>query len=295
MAAISAALVKELRERTGAGMMECKKALVETDGDLEAAIEHLRKTGQAKADKKAGRTAAEGRIAVAVSEDGKTAGMVEVNCETDFVANDDNFKAFAEAVAQRVLASRPDDAEALSGLALRDGEAATVEEERKALIAKLGENMAVRRCAVVESADQLGVYLHGNRIGVVVAVEGGDQTLAKDLAMHVAASRPICVSEEDVPADVLAKEREIFAAQAAESGKPAEIVAKMVDGRVNKYLKEVTLVGQPFVKDPDTSVEKLLKQAGAKVARFVRLEVGEGVEKKSEDFAAEVMAQVKGS
>jgi len=295
MAAISAALVKELRERTGAGMMECKKALVETDGDLEAAIEHLRKTGQAKADKKAGRTAAEGRVAVAVSEDGKTAGMVEVNCETDFVANDDNFKAFAEAVAQRVLASRPDDAEALSGLALRDGEAATVEEERKALIAKLGENMAVRRCAVVESADQLGVYLHGNRIGVVVAVEGGDQTLAKDLAMHVAASRPICVSEEDVPADVLAKEREIFAAQAAESGKPAEIVAKMVDGRVNKYLKEVTLVGQPFVKDPDTSVEKLLKQAGAKVARFVRLEVGEGVEKKSEDFAAEVMAQVKGS
>ncbi len=295
MAAISAALVKELRERTGAGMMECKKALVETDGDLEAAVEHLRKTGQAKADKKAGRTAAEGRIAIALSGDGKTAGMVEVNCETDFVANDDNFRSFADAVAERVLASRPSNAEELSALALREGDAATVEEERKALVAKLGENMTVRRCALVESAGQLGVYLHGHRIGVVVAVEGGDGDLAKDLAMHVAASRPICVSEEEVPADVLAKEREIFEAQAAESGKPAEIIAKMVDGRIKKYLKEVTLVGQPFVKDPDTNVEKLLKQAGAKVTRFVRLEVGEGVEKKSEDFAAEVMAQVKGS
>ncbi len=292
--AISAALVKELRERTGAGMMECKKALVETNGDIDAAVEQLRKSGQAKADKKAGRTAAEGRIVVATSGDGKQAAIVEVNCETDFVAGDDNFIQFADAVAQRVLADRPADVEALSAMALKDGDAATVEEARKALVAKIGENMAVRRFQVIETGGVLGVYLHGTRIGVVVDLQGGDEDLARDLAMHVAASRPVCVSEADVPADTIAKEREIFAAQAAESGKPEDIVAKMVDGRIKKFLKEITLLGQPFVKDPDTTVEKLLAKGGAQVNGFVRFEVGEGIEKKSENFADEVMAQVRG-
>ncbi|MEJ2508991.1 MAG: translation elongation factor Ts [Gammaproteobacteria bacterium] len=292
--AISAALVKELRERTGAGMMECKKALVETNGDIDAAVEQLRKSGQAKADKKAGRTAAEGRIVVATSGDGKQAAIVEVNCETDFVAGDDNFIQFADAVAQRVLSDRPADVEALSAMALKDGDAATVEEARKALVAKIGENMTVRRFQVIETGGVLGVYLHGTRIGVVVDLQGGDEDLARDLAMHVAASRPVCVSEADVPADTISKEREIFAAQAAESGKPEDIVAKMVDGRIKKFLKEITLLGQPFVKDPDTTVEKLLAKAGAQVNGFVRFEVGEGIEKKSENFADEVMAQVRG-
>ncbi|HKK05182.1 MAG TPA: translation elongation factor Ts [Gammaproteobacteria bacterium] len=292
--AISAALVKELRERTGAGMMECKKALVETNGDIDAAVEQLRKSGQAKADKKAGRTAAEGRIVVATSGDGKQAAIVEVNCETDFVAGDDNFIQFADAVAQRVLADRPADVEALSAMALKDGDAATVEEARKALVAKIGENMTVRRFQVIETGGVLGVYLHGTRIGVVVDLQGDDEDLARDLAMHVAASRPVCVSEADVPADTIAKEREIFAAQAAESGKPEDIVAKMVDGRIKKFLKEITLLGQPFVKDPDTTVEKLLAKGGAQVNGFVRFEVGEGIEKKSENFADEVMAQVRG-
>jgi len=292
--AITAALVKELRERTGAGMMECKKALVETDGDIDAAVEQLRKSGQAKADKKAGRTAAEGRIVVATSGDGKQAAIVEVNCETDFVAGDDNFIGFADAVASRVLADRPADVEALSAMALTDGEATTVEEARKSLVAKIGENMAVRRFQVIETAGTLGVYLHGTRIGVVVDLQGGDTELARDLAMHIAASRPVCVSEADVPAGTIDKEREIFAAQAAESGKPEDIVAKMVEGRIKKYLKEITLLGQPFVKDPDTTVEKLLANAGAQVNGFVRFEVGEGIEKKSENFADEVMAQVRG-
>ena len=292
--AITAALVKELRERTGAGMMECKKALVETNGDIDAAVEQLRKSGQAKADKKAGRTAAEGRIVVATSGDGKQAAIVEVNCETDFVAGDDNFIGFADAVASRVLADRPADVEALSAMALTDGEATTVEEARKSLVAKIGENMAVRRFQVIETAGTLGVYLHGTRIGVVVDLQGGDTELARDLAMHIAASRPVCVSEADVPAGTIDKEREIFAAQAAESGKPEDIVAKMVEGRIKKYLKEITLLGQPFVKDPDTTVEKLLANAGAQVNGFVRFEVGEGIEKKSENFADEVMAQVRG-
>ncbi len=292
--AITAALVKELRERTGAGMMECKKALVETDGDIDAAIEHLRKSGQAKADKKAGRTAAEGRVVVAASADGKTAAIVEVNCETDFVAGDDNFTGFAEAVAQRVLGSRPADVAALAELALADGEATTVEEARKSLIAKIGENIGVRRFSIVEGAERLGVYLHGTRIGVVVSMDGGDDELAKDVAMHVAASRPLCVNESEVPAETLAKEKEIFTAQAAESGKPPEIVEKMVLGRINKYLKEVTLLGQPFIKDPDTTVEKLLAKAGASVKGFVRFEVGEGIEKKADNFVDEVMSQVRG-
>lgn len=290
--AISAALVKELRERTGAGMMECKKALVESDGDIDVAIENLRKSGQAQAAKKAGRTAAEGRIVIEASADAKQAALVEVNSETDFVAKDDNFVQFANAVAARVLAERPADVDALGTLSL-DG--SSVEEARKALVAKIGENIAVRRFVLLETDGVLGIYLHGTRIGVVVDLEGGDEELARDIAMHVAATRPLCVSEEDVSREEIEKEREIYTAQAAESGKPAEIVAKMVEGRIKKFLKENTLVGQPFVKNPDQTIEELLKQAGARVKRFVRFEVGEGIEKKSENFAEEVMAQARGN
>ena len=291
--AISASMVKELRERTGAGMMECKKALVECDGDIDTAIEQLRKSGQAKADKKSGRTAAEGSISVEISADGKTAVLVEVNSETDFVAKDESFIGFSNAVAKRILSDRPADIEALMGLSLDDS-GATVEDARKSLIAKIGENISVRRFEIVESSGCLGLYLHGSRIGVAIALDGGDESLAKDIAMHVAASRPICVSEAEVPTEALDKEREIFSAQAAESGKPEDIIAKMVEGRIKKYLKEVTLLGQPFVKDPDQTVEKLLKSADASVSKMVRLEVGEGIEKKQENFADEVMAQVKG-
>lgn len=290
--AISAALVKELRERTGAGMMECKKALVESEGDVETAIENLRKSGQAQAAKKAGRTAAEGRVVVEATADGKHAAMVEVNSETDFVAKDENFVEFANGVAARVLADRPADVDALAALAM-DGQ--TVEEKRKALVAKIGENIAVRRFVLLDTEGVLGIYLHGTRIGVVVELEGGDQDLARDIAMHVAATRPLCISEADVSREEIEKEREIYTAQAAESGKPPEIVAKMVEGRIKKFLKENTLVGQPFVKNPDQTVEELLKQAGARVQRFVRFEVGEGIEKKSENFAEEVMAQARGN
>ena len=291
--AITASMVKELRERTGAGMMECKKALVETNGDLDAAVEHLRKSGQAKADKKAGRTAAEGRIVIRQDDPGRTAVLLEVNCETDFVAKDENFTAFAEAVADRILKDRPADVEALLALPIDDS-GKSIEEARKELVAKIGENIGVRRFAVVEADGPLGLYLHGQRIGVAVALEGGDEALARDLAMHVAASRPLCISADELPAQVLEKEREIFTAQAQESGKPAEIVEKMVEGKLKKFIKEVTLLGQPFVKDPDQTVEQLLKGAGAEVVRMVRLEVGEGIEKKQENFADEVMAQVKG-
>ena len=291
--AISASMVKELRERTGAGMMECKKALLECDGDIDAAVEQLRKSGQAKADKKAGRTAAEGSITVKISDDRKTAVLLEVNCETDFVAKDDNFIGFSSAIADRILSDQPTDVDTLMSLSL--GESATsIEEARKSLIAKIGENVSVRRFEVIKSSGCLGIYLHGARIGVAIALDGGDESLAKDIAMHVAASRPICVSEDEVPSEALEKEREIFSAQAAESGKPEDIIAKMVDGRIKKYLKEVTLLGQPFVKDPDQTVEKLLKSAGASVSQMIRLEVGEGIEKKQDNFAEEVMAQVKG-
>ncbi|ROR32215.1 translation elongation factor Ts [Inmirania thermothiophila] len=286
---ITAALVKELRERTGAGMMECKKALVETGGDIEAAIELMRKSGQAKADKKAGRVAAEGIIAVA--RDGGAVALVEVNSETDFVAKDEHFVRFAEAVAQAALEKAPADLEALLALPLDGG---SVEEARRELVAKVGENIQVRRFARIDSDGVLGVYRHGTRIGVVVELAGGDETLARDLAMHVAASRPQWVRDEEVPEAVLAKEREIYAAQAADSGKPAHIVEKMVEGRLRKWLAEVTLLGQPFVKDPDQTVGELVRKAGAEVRRFVRLEVGEGIEKRQEDFAAEVMAQARG-
>jgi elongation factor Ts len=293
--AITAALVKELRERTGAGMMECKKALVETDGDIEAAIELMRKSGQAKAAKKAGRTAAEGVIVVKTSPDDRKAVMVEVNCETDFVAKDQNFASFAEAVAERALHGDAADVDSLMAQPLHEGEDTTIEETRQALIAKIGENMNVRRFVRLESSGTIGSYLHGVRIGVLVDLEGGDQELGRDLAMHIAASNPLCVDEDQVPADLLAKEREIAEAQAKDSGKPPEIVSKMVEGRIRKWLAEVTLVGQPFVKDPDTKVGKLLKDRGARLVTFRRYEVGEGIEKKQENFADEVMAQVRGS
>ena len=293
--AITASMVKELRERTGAGMMECKKALVETDGDVEAAIELMRKSGQAKAAKKAGRTAAEGVIVVNRSSDAKRAVMVEVNCETDFVAKDDNFASFADAVAERVLNSDAADVEALMAAPLHDGEDTTIEEARQALIAKIGENMNVRRFVRLESSGLIASYRHGVRIGVMVDIEGGDEELGRDLAMHIAASNPVCVTEDQVSPTLLAKEREIAEAQAAESGKSPEIVTKMVEGRIRKWLAEITLVGQPFVKDPDVKVGKLLKSKGASVVAFRRYEVGEGIEKKQENFAEEVMAQVRGS
>jgi len=291
--AITAALVKELRERTGAGMMECKKALVETGGDIDAAIEAMRKSGLAKADKKAGRTAAEGLIVFKASEDGKQAVMVEVNCETDFVTKGDDFINFANSVAETALKTQPADIDALLATPIDGGD--TVADTTKALIAKIGENMNVRRFVKRSTEGVLGCYLHGGRIGVMVELEGGDEALARDIAMHIAASNPACVSEDDVPAEMIEKEKEIFAAQAAESGKPPEIVEKMVGGRIKKFLKEVTLLGQPFVKDPDQTVGQLVDKAGARVIGFDRLEVGEGIEKKTENFAEEVMAQAKGT
>jgi elongation factor Ts len=293
--AITASLVKELRDRTGSGMMECKKALVETDGDINAAIELMRKSGQAKAAKKAGRIAAEGVIAITFSEDKTAAVMVEVNCETDFVAKDANFTSFVDAVSERALNSDAADVPALMGEALHEGEETTIDTAREALISKIGENMNVRRFARFSAGSgQLTSYRHGVRIGVVVELEGGDEELGRDLAMHIAASNPVCVSENDVPADLLTREREIFKAQAVESGKPENIIDKIVDGQMRKYLAEITLEGQAFVKDPDTTVGKLLAGAGAKVVRFQRFEVGEGIEKKQENFAEEVMAQARG-
>jgi len=286
-------MVKELRDRTGAGMMECKKALVETGGDIEAAIELMRKSGQAKAAKKAGRIAAEGVIVI--KQEGPLAAMIEVNCETDFVAKDENFASFANAVADRALHGSAETVEELLSLPLHEGEDTTVNEAREALIAKLGENMNVRRFVHFRTdGGTISTYCHGVRIGVLVDVGGGGDSLGKNLAMHIAASNPLCVSEADVPAEKLQKEREIFRAQVVDSGKPAAIVDKIVDGRIRKYLSEVTLLGQPFVKDPDTSVEKLLRQSGASVAKFERFEVGEGIEKEETDFAAEVMAQAHG-
>jgi elongation factor Ts len=288
--AITAALVKELRERTGAGMMECKKALVETDGDIDAAIENMRKSGQAKAAKKAGRTAADGVIVIRTSDDGNAAVIVEVNCETDFVAKDDNFQSFADAVAERALNSDAPDVEALMALPLHEGEDTTIEETRQALVSKIGENMNVRRFQRINTQGVLATYQHGVRIGVVVDIDG-DAEMGRDIAMHVAASNPVCVDESGVPADLLAKERDIVETQAKESGKPDNIIEKMVEGRMRKYLAEITLLGQVFVKDPDTTVGKLLSGAGARVHSFVRFEVGEGIEKKVENFADEVAAQ----
>lgn len=294
MTQITAALVKELRERTGSGMMECKKALAEAGGDLEAAVEILRKAGLAKADKKSGRTAAEGRIALKMTEDGRQAVILEVNSETDFVAKNEDFLKFVEQVAEAALATRAATVEELLASSIgADGR--TIEEVRRQLVAKLGENIHVRRLLRMETENgRLASYLHGSRIGVIVEVVGGSAELARDIAMHIAASRPLWVRAEDVPPAILAKEREILTAQAASSGKPQDVVAKMVEGKLRKYLEEVTLVGQPFVKDPDQSVAELLQKNGASVVRFVRFEVGEGIEKAQTDFAAEVLAQVRG-
>ena len=290
---ITASQVKELRERTGAGMMECKKALTEAGGDMEAAIEAMRKSGAAKAVKKAGRVAAEGQVVVAMSDDARNAVLLEVNCETDFVGKDENFESFAAAVAERALAEAPADLEALMALEI-DGK--SVETARQELVAKVGENVQVRRFVRLESeGDRLGSYSHGVRIGVLVDIAGGDEELARDLCMHIAASRPVCVDQDQVPQESIDKEREIFSAQAAESGKPPQIVEKMVEGRIKKFLGEITLLGQPFVKQPDISVGQLLKEKGASVKRFVRYEVGEGIEKKADNFAEEVMAQVNAS
>ncbi len=286
MAEITASLVKELRERTGLGMMECKKALQEALGDIELAIDNLRKSGQAKAAKKAGNIAADGAIITAVSADGQQAIILEVNSQTDFVARDAHFTAFAQGVARLALDAGISDIAAISALPMQG---TTVEEARVALVQKIGENIQLRRAQLLRG-ERLITYVHGLKIGVVVALQGGDEDLGKDLAMHIAAANPMVVTAADVPADVLAKEKEIYAAKALESGKPANIIEKMIEGSLKKFLAEVSLVEQGFVKDPETKVADLLKKAGAAVTSFVRFQVGEGIEKKEVDFAAEVAA-----
>ena len=294
---VTADAVRQLRERTGAGMMECKRALVQTAGDLDAAAELMRKQGLAKADKKAARVAAEGVIVIERAADGRVAAMAEINCETDFVAREQDFRRFAADVARLTLAHRPVDLSALLAAELAVGE--SVDVHRRALVAKIGENISVRRCVVLECSGPgavLGAYVHGTRIGVLVTVSGGTAELAHDLAMHIAASNPRYIDVADVPADVIAKEREILTGQAQQEGqkgsKSPEIIARMVEGRLRKALNEIVLLGQSFVKDSDQSVEKLLKSAGARIERFERFEVGAGIEKKQENFVAEVMAQV---
>ncbi len=288
--AITASLVKELRERNGAGMMECKKALVEADGDIDAAAEIMRKSGAAKADKKAGRVAADGAIKAKVGDDGKSAVILEVNSETDFVAKDENFQAFADAVLEVIAAQRPESLEDLSALELDNGQ--SVEEARQALIAKVGENIQVRRFEIMESDASIACYLHGNRVGVLVD-SGAEEELARGIAMHIAAMNPQFVDRDSIPAEFVDKEKAILIAQAESSGKPPEIIEKMIQGRLNKFLAEVTLTGQPFVKDSERTVAELLSEAGAGVNGFIRYEVGEGIEKKVEDFAAEVASQLK--
>jgi elongation factor Ts len=291
MAAISAGMVKELRELTGLGMMECKKALVESDGDMKAAEDLLRIKSGAKASKAAGRIAAEGVVGAYISADGKSGALVEVNCETDFVAKNDDFIKFANDLAELTASKKIPDAQRLSEAIFSNDEA--VEEVRKALIMKLGENISVRRCVNHVTEGRLASYLHGSKIGVMIDYNGGDETIGKDLAMHIAASKPVCVNKDQVSAEVIEHERQIFTAQAAESGKPANIIEKMVEGRVAKFLAEVTLLGQPFVKDPDLTVEKLLAQKSASVSGFTMYVVGEGIEKKVDNFADEVRAQME--
>ncbi len=292
--AVTAEAVKALRERTGAGMMECKKALVETNGDLDAAAELMRKSGLAKADKKATRVAAEGVIVIHRSADTRRAAIVEVNCETDFVARQDDFKAFAADVANVVLANQPASLEAAMALPLGSG---TVDDVRRTLVAKIGENIGVRRFAVLDAPVVVGTYLHGTRIGALVAMKAGDEAVAKDVAMHVAAINPAYISAAEVPQEQVDKEREIQAEQIKTdpklAGKAPEIVAKAVDGKLRRWMGEITLLGQPFVKDPEQSVEKYLKQSGAEVLAVMRYEVGAGIEKKQEDFAEEVRKQVE--
>ena len=290
MADITAGMVKELRELTGLGMMECKKALVETNGDMKAAEDLLRIKSGAKASKAAGRIAAEGVVGAYISSDQKRGALVELNCETDFVAKNTDFINFAKALAQLVADKNIIQVDELNSIVLPDGE--TVEAFRQALVMKLGENISIRRSASYIAKGKLAMYLHGTKIGVMIDYSCDDDSLGKDLAMHIAASKPLCVSSDQVQQDLVERERQIFRAQAAESGKPANIVEKMVEGRIAKYFAEVTLLGQPFVKDPNQTVEKLLAAKSAQVHAFTLYVVGEGIEKKSGDFAAEVMAQV---
>jgi elongation factor Ts len=293
--AITAALVKELRERTGSGMMECKKALVESNGDIEVAIEAMRKSGLAKADKKSDRIAAEGVIAIETSDDGKQAVMLEINSETDFVAKADDFIEFVAQLSKMVLAAQPQDLDALMALPFNDA-GDSVETVRQALVAKIGENILVRRFSLISTEDGvIGSYRHGDRIGTMVKLTGGDVVLAKDIAMHVAASRPQAISGADLPTELLDKERDIVATQAKDSGKPEAIIEKMVEGRMKKFVNEISLLGQAFVKDPDVTIEKLLNQKNATVDAFEFFEVGEGIEKKEDNFAEEVMAQARGN
>ncbi len=290
MAEITAGMVRELREKTDAPMMECKKALTEAGGNMEKAEEILRVKLGNKANKAASRIAAEGVVSVYISADGKLGSIVEVNCETDFVAKNDDFLAFTSALAQMVTEKKPADVAGLSTLTL-DG--TTVDERRKALVGKIGENLSIRRFVRIDAKGRLASYIHGgSRIGVLIDLIGGDEVLSKDIAMHVAASKPVALSIEQVPAELIQKERDIAIAKAAESGKPANIVEKMVEGSVQKFLKEVTLLGQLFVKNDKQTIEQLLKSANASVAQFELYVVGEGIEKKKDDFAAEVMAQV---
>ncbi len=295
MVAITAQMVKELREITGAGMMECKKALTEAEGSLDNAIDIMRTRGQAKAAKRASKVAAEGIIKICSSEDGLSAFMIEVNSETDFVARDSNFLQFAEQLVVSGLAAKVDTVEALMALPVSADSTETFEQQRQALINKIGENVKVRRCQLMTSPAMVGSYIHGGRIGVLVDLSQSQPELAKDVAMHIAASNPQAIDESGVDSALIEKEKAIFSEQAKESGKPDEIVEKMVQGRVSKFLKEICLISQPFVKDPDQTVGQLLKAADATLNRMVRFEVGEGIEKQTMDFAEEVKAQVAGS
>lgn len=290
---ITASLVKELRERTGGGLLECKKVLEEADGNIEKAIELMRKSGVAKAAKKSGRVAAEGIIAVAATDDAKKAMIVEVNCETDFVGRSDDFANFVDLVAKRALAISAKSIEVLLASNISDDSDKTIAGELEALIGKIGEKIAIRRLALFESAGIVGSYIHSKRIGVLVNLSIGNAQLGKDIAMHIAASKPLVISSEFLSKEIVDKEREIYLAQVQSSGKPPEIMQKMVDGKLNKFMEEVTLLKQPFIKDPSISVGELLKKENATITEFVRFEVGEGIEKKEVDFATEVMAQVK--
>ena len=291
--AITASMVKELRERTGAGMMDCKKALSETDGDMEAAIDLMRASGAAKAAKKSGRVAAEGLVSVSISDDNQTATILEVNSETDFVAKGDEFINYVNTLSALALKTEPADIDAFMTQTLDNGD--SLEKSREDIVAKIGENISIRRVQTIKTDNGvLGAYKHGDKIAVVVSLEGGDETLAKDVAMHIAASKPECISEADVSEETLEREKAIFIEQARESGKPDNIIEKMITGRMKKFVGEITLHGQPFVKDPDVTVGKLLANNSASVAAFVRFEVGEGIEKKEENFADEVMAQING-
>jgi len=292
--ATSAEQIKILRERSGAGMLDCKKALDATNGDIEAALDMMRKAGQASAAKKEGRIAAEGLVMIKIAPDQRYAVMIEVNCETDFVSRGDDFKSFVSAVLEQAFAAKARDRDALLVLPYQPGAEQTVEEARRELVAKIGENIQVRRLALMETEGTLGSYLHGGRIGVLINLTKGTPELAKDLAMHIAASKPQVVKGQDLGEDVLAREKAIYVAQAQATGKPADIIEKMVAGKISKFMSEVSLLGQGFIKDPETLVVEVLKQADAAVDSFVRFELGEGIEKKVVNFAEEVMAQVRG-